>query len=42
MRLALDWCTKRTCMRVYSIKKAVLYSETLAPLQAGMWWKKIF
>ena len=37
MRLALDWGTKRTCMGVYSIKKAMLYSETLAPLQTGAW-----
>ena len=42
MRLALDWSTKITCTGVYSIKKAVLYSETLAPLQAGIWWKKHF
>ena len=41
MRLALDWDTKRTCTGVHSIKKAT-YSETLAPLLAGMWWKKIF
>ena len=42
MRLALDWGTKRTCMGVYSIKKAILYSETLAPLQTESWWRNIF
>ena len=42
MRLALDWGTKRTYMAVYSIKKTVLYSETLVPLQAAMWWKSVF
>ena len=42
MRLALDWGTKRICMGVYSIKKAILYSEKLAPLQTVGWWRNIF
>ena len=42
MRLVLSWGTKGTCTGIYSIKRAVLYSEALAPLQAGMLSRNIF
>ena len=42
MRFFFHWGTKRICSGVHSIKKALLYSEALALLQAGMWWKNIF
>ena len=41
MRLTLDWGTKRTCTGVHSKRKAT-YSEMLAPLQAGAWWRNSF
>ena len=41
MSLALDWGTKVTCMEVHSIRKAT-YSERLAPVQAGIWWRNLF
>ena len=31
LRLALDWGTRKICTTVHLIKKAILYSETLAP-----------
>ena len=39
VRRGIDMVTGGTYMKLYYIKK---YSNKLAPLQTGMWWRNLF